>query len=274
MDVVGTVKIKITQPIPKMKSMKKLYQAALLAALGLGAVSTTQAQTSDLLLGFNDAAGPAAAQNDYVVDLGISGSTLLANAAANNGTYTFNNIINASTFSTAYSADANSLTDVAAGIVSGNTSTSPSQLFVTSLTSPRSPLSTGEFADSINAAQSSLTGEYASTTAGGWTQIIAASPTAAGTESSGTSLGAESGNPLGLLNSGVITLNLYENTETGGLHPTVGGWVDEGTFTIDANTGDVTFTTAPVPEPATYGLLAVGGLLILALRRQFVKKNA
>jgi hypothetical protein len=46
-----------------------------------------------------------------------------------------------------------------------------------------------------------------------------------------------------------------------------------GTFSL-ASDGVVTFNVAAVPEPATYGLLAVAGLLIVALRRQFSVKKA
>ena len=45
-----------------------------------------------------------------------------------------------------------------------------------------------------------------------------------------------------------------------------------GTFSLAAN-GTVTYNVTPVPEPGTYGLLAVGGLVVLALRSQFRRKQ-
>jgi hypothetical protein len=72
--------------------MKNFYKTALLAALGLGSVVTVQAST-DLLLGFNDAAGPSSAQNDYVIDLGLNGATLVADAIANSGTYDLSSLL-------------------------------------------------------------------------------------------------------------------------------------------------------------------------------------
>jgi hypothetical protein len=40
------------------------------------------------------------------------------------------------------------------------------------------------------------------------------------------------------------------------------------TYTYDANGGTLTFTSAPVPEPTSLGLLAVGSLTLLRRRRQ------
>lgn len=256
-----------------MKNMKNLYRVALLAALGLASVSAVQAQTSDLLLGFNDAAGPTSAQNDYVIDLGVTGAQLLANAQAGGGSYTFNNIISASTFNAAFGSDANSLNNVAAGVVSGINGTSQKLLYVTSASTPNS-ISSAQFANSVASASSSATGEYGSSSTAGWTEFVATSPTAQAGEIGGGVAGNSGANPEGLLSSGILTINFYENIANKvGLGSTVTGWVDEGTFTINENNDTVTFAT-PVPEPATYGLLAASGLLIIAFRRQFKGKNA
>ena len=93
--------------------MKKLYKAALLAALGLTGATAAQAQVapSDVFLGFNDSAGPSGANNDYVIDLG-AGANFTTTASLN-----LSSDFNASTFSTAFSADASYLNNVAAGAV-------------------------------------------------------------------------------------------------------------------------------------------------------------
>jgi hypothetical protein len=246
--------------------MKSNYKLALLAALGLASASASYGQ--DLILGFNDAAGPTAAQNDYVIDLGVTGATLIADANANSGTYTLNGAFSSTTFNTAFSADGSALSDVAAGVIGASASgIYPRSLYLTASTIPNVP-STANYADAAN--QNPAIGEYASTTAGGWTAEVATAP---GTTTTGT-VSAYVDNPLGQLSSGVITLNLYEETETSsGLSQTVGAWTDEGTLTINANNDTVTLVTA-VPEPGTYGLLAAGGLLLVALRRRFMGKTA
>jgi hypothetical protein len=79
-----------------------------------------------------------------------------------------------------------------------------------------------------------------------------------------------------LSSSGIITETLYQSTEAS-LGATGGAFSEIGTITIDVPTDTVTFNgidSAPVPEPTTYGLLAGAGLLLVGVRRQFVKKNA
>jgi len=245
--------------------MKLTYKLALLAALGLATASASYGQ--DLILGFNDAAGPSAAQNDYVVNLGLTGAALVADANANSGSFTIANAFSSSTFNTAFSADGNALSDVAAGIIGASASGSyPRSLYLSAFTTPNVP-SGAAFNNAAN--QNPALNEYASTTPGGWTAEVATAP---GTTTAGT-VSAYVANPLGTLSSGVLSFNLYEETATkSGVTVTPGVWTDEGTLTINANNDTVTLVTS-VPEPATYGLLAAGGLLIVALRRQLMGKT-
>ena len=85
-------------------------------------------------------------------------------------------------------------------------------------------------------------------------------------------LGLTGYNPNGIATSSVIVEDLYKGVNSGG---TVSmNYV--GYFTFD-NTGaspSFGFTPSafvPVPEPATYGLMAGVGLLLLSLRRQLGK---
>jgi len=270
------------------ETMKQLYKSALLAVLGLAGVTAAQAST-DLFIGFNDSVGPSSAQNDYVIDIG-SFATLQADALAapndtinlmslNAGLPQINQSTFGTTFATAFSSDPNEASDVAAGVAGGNTGSSPKQLWQTAPVGVTpGNISVSSFNAGAAQPNSLAAGEYASTTQNSsWTWLIAKSPTLVGTETAGNSLASSTGtNPMGSLGIGIypsLVLNLWENTATGGLHPAVGGWVDEGYFTFDIQDDTITYTI-PVPEPAVYGTVAGAGLLLLALRRQLVAKKA
>jgi hypothetical protein len=121
-------------------------------------------------------------------------------------------------------------------------------------------------------------GEYASGSSSGWTALVAASPTLAGTAGlqTGGDITDQTGNPTALLNSGVASLDLWSITETkSGVRTTLGSWTDLGTFNINPNSDTITFTTAPMPEPGASSLLAAGaGLLLVGVRHQLKRKNA
>jgi PKD repeat protein len=243
-------------------------RSVLALAIGLASISLSQAQDGDLFLGFNDAAGPAAAQNDYVIDLGVSGATLVADANAASGTYTLSldkitSTNFSTTFQTAFHSDASDLNHVAVGIIGASISgTYPRSLYLTASATPNVP-SKANYSDAAN--QDPTTGEYASTTSGGWTTEIATAP---GTTTAGT-VSAYVANPLGQLSSGVITLNLYEETETAvGLSQTVGAWTNEGTLTINVNTRTVGFvvgSSSPAPSAGTVSSTVTNGFYPLTV---------
>jgi len=255
--------------------MKNTYKLTLLAALGIA--TATAAQASDLLIGFNDAAGPASAQNDVVVDVGnlnnftptyASGLTPFTPGSASLG----------AAIASAFGTDGNAMTDVAVGAVGGYTGTGTETLFQTA---PNGNLPVWTSANNASwllaagEAQQPDKGTYASSGPGagsglvGWSQVIAASPTKQGSAVGGN-LAGNSANPMALLSSGVFTEQLYESTGSGARGFTPSGWTDVGTLTVNLNTDSITFIGAAVPEPSTYGLLAGAGLLVLSLRRQIV----
>ena len=242
----------------------KLYKAALLAALGLSSVTAAQAGTTDLLLGFNDAAGTG---NDYVIDLGAS-SLFTTTALLSYG-------IDTSLFNTAFSADTSYLNNVAVGAVEGNQSSSPSTLFMTGLTTPAA-ITQSELVGAAAYAGGAAVGEYSSSSLTGWSVNVAPSPTSLLAPSAGSSVGSQTGiNPLSNLAGGWATINLYENTATTGRGGSVSGWTEVGTFTIDVNASSFYYQGVDaVPEPSTCSLFGGAGLLVLLFRRKLNRKNA
>lgn len=262
--------------------MKKLYKAALLAALGLGSMTAAQAST-DLLLGFNDAAGPSSAQNDYVIDLGLDGATLVADANANNGTYDLSSLFDSSTFFSSLSTspgpgfgtDPNALNNVCAGVVGGYSISNPKLLYQTvAIGVTPAAISGSQLSDAANAAQGVAIGNYASTATEGWTALVSVDATTLNSQAAPSTLSAATGiSAIGNMNSGVLSVELWENQRDSGFAP-ADGWVDQGTFNINVNSGTVTFTVAPVPEPSALGLLGVAGLASLLFCRRFQRHHA
>jgi len=246
----------------------KLYKAVLLAALGLGGITSVQAQ--DALLGFNDAGGTG---NDYVIDLG-SGSQFTTTA-----TIDFSSQFTMFTTAFGTTPDAN----VAAGFVSQVGSSSILQSYAggtPNLGGLTAGNPSGNQALAARAAASGiLTGVYASSlgqtgSGNAWSYNIAANPTTAGL-TTGISFAADTANPMGTLTGGQITLALYESTIGSGRNAPGSTWTEVGTLAIDANAGTAIYTgIAAVPEPTTFSLLGGAGLLLISLRNKFSRKQA
>jgi len=255
----------------KTKTMRTTTKVAVLLASGVASLTTAQAGSADLLLGFNDAAGPSSAQNDYVIDLGLNASTLVADAVGNGGTWNLSSLLNGSTFNTAFSTDANNLNNVAFGVVGGYNVPPTKYLFQTVLpgSTPALPNS-GQLKNASSYAGSPTLGEYGSSSSGSWSGLVALSPTQNGIGS----VASQTGNPLTFLSSGTASLELWQITGTG-LQTTVGTWADLGTFNVNLNNDTVTFTVpSAVPEPSATGVLAGAGLLAVIMRQQIKRKNA
>lgn len=242
-----------------------LYKAALVAALGL-ALSPV-AKAADLYVGFNDLAG--ATGNDYVIDLGAYTSFTTSS--------TVNGLISSSLFTTAFGTDANALNDVAVGAVAGGLNTSAQKyVYQTGNLAGTTPTGT-ELGESETASSAIPTGVYGATSGApnyAWDYFVAQGPSTP--DLSGNGVADETGNPESDLSGGIASLVLYESTEpSSGHNVTATQWTELGTLSINANSGvdSITFTGVnAVPEPATCGLYAAGGLLMLALRRRISAK--
>jgi hypothetical protein len=240
--------------------MKNMYKLALLAALGLGSITAAQAANNDIILGFNDPNGPAAAQNDYAIDLGYTAQTGQANSLTANSSFTIN--FSSSLFATAFGSDSSALNDVLAGITGVYSGTASRTVFLSGQSTPSS-IAKSPFNNTVSVASGVATGEYGSTSSSAtWTTVLGGVQNDTGAPVTST------------LVNGIVTENLYEATQANSLS-TPSAFSLVGTFDINANNDTVTFTGAnvsPVPEPATYGLLSGAGMLLLGLRRQFARR--
>jgi len=243
---------------------KPLYKAALLAALGLASATAAHAQAlgANFGVGFNDAAGPASAQNDYVINMGTF--TLFTP----NSTVTVG--IDPTAFNNAFGTDGNALNNVAVGGVEGLGGVGGQMM----ITGPMPTAGISVVGTSISSVGGLNVGEYSSTAVtpiSPWSAAVAPSPIATGGP---LSVSALMDNPLTYLVNGQASMTVWEATITGTSRVEIlGPWTDIGTLTINANPGVDTITFTGVPEPATYSLLAGAGLLVLSLRRQINRKN-
>ena len=241
--------------------MKNSYKAILLAALGLSAVSTTQAQ--EMLLGMTDTSGNASAHNDYVIDLGAYTQFT--------ATATLGGSINAGTINTAYaSVDSSYLNDVAVGAVTGNNAPK----FIYQTVGFTSPLTASEIGSAGALVSTVAVGEYASSSTTGWSANVEADPSNVGNNNGiSGSISGDTGFLMQNLSSGIVTETLFSATVSGlsTVHEST-----LGTLTVNLNNDTWSFNgaNASVPEPATYGLLAGAGLLVVGLRNQFTRKKA
>ena len=263
--------------------MNRMLKPTLLAVASMGVLAQTaraQYNPNDLILGFTQ----SGAANDYIIDLGNANSTVgangttLVNLSGDFSLSTFN-----STFSGGLAAGVNM------GIVGGSQPTVGRDLYMTVLRNgPGTPSLAGSTAPANlgSTAMSSGVGDVAamlnglalspggSTTisqgnANSWTTWVLGGPDGTGTPSFVADTGK---NPMGEGSSSIIYEDLYRGTPG-----TSGSMTYLGFFTLDTSGGgSLTFTPSvvAVPEPSAYGLIAGGGLLLLALRKQIRSKHA
>jgi len=253
--------------------MKNLYKAALLAALGLISVTAAQAQSAsgtinnnDLVLGFTSTVNGVS--QDYILDLGqipTAPNTQLGGISLS----AFNSIFGANL--------ANG--QVNAGIVGGLPS--GTQDVITSTLqgagAPSVSPSKGNISGAAGTVSGLQLGAVSQSSSASFFQNIAETPSTAGAAANSFA-GYLASNPLSTIGtSETLTLDLYKDTFSGKTGTT--GWSFIGDIALDLSgpTLSAVFdptSTAAVPEPATYGMLAGAGLLAVSLRRQVSRKTA
>jgi hypothetical protein len=227
--------------------MKNFYKAALLAVLGLASVPAVQAApyNGDLLIGFTEGSG-----NDVVYDLGPTSSLY------NGETWTLGSLLSGYDLST-----------ISWGVIGTESTGSPRTAWsTTDGTTPPINLPNLSAWGKNNTAISSIYQNFASAGAGQSISIATTDDNSWNSQTISPSLPTQYANVFGNPNVvGTVSDSLYSilaNNTT----PTL-----EGNFSLDGN-GTVTLNV--VPEPSTYGLLAVAGLLGLSRLKSFRRKQA
>lgn len=226
--------------------MKKIYKAALLAALGLAGIGTVQAANynGDLLIGFTSGTG-----NDLIYDLGA------ASSLSDGQTWSLTSLL------TGY--DLNSVTwgvigDMNVGGVRTAWMTTDGAAIPNSIPSSAawSPidLATKAIYQSFDTAGGDQYQLVDATFASSWNQET----TINGLGDSSSYI-SNQGNPNVV---GPTSANVFGMTANGSA-PT-----QLGTFNLN-NSGSLTFSATPTPEPGTASLIGCGVLLFLGLRKKF-----
>jgi len=259
--------------------MKTSLKAALLAVGVAMASQAVHAQISanDLILGFNQA---GVSSSDYIVDLGNAST---AAGVGGSSVVDLSSAINMSSFNTAFAGGPNG---VAVGIAGGNNGIGTKDVFATQLrnglgtpsvagsATPANP-SSATFISTAAAAVNAISplGVTPSSGSTSWSTQVAPSPSGSGAFVNDIGV-----NPESTITGSTIIEDLYQDNRSGSLGQT--GWAYDGYFTLtflSPSSESLTFTPAsfvPVPEPATYGVLAGAGLLALCLRRQLGRQTA
>ena len=230
--------------------MKNFHKAAVLAAIGLASLSaSTEAATynGDLIIGFSG----TGSSSDLIYDLGSASSLF------DGEQWTLGSLLSGI-----------DLTTVMWGVIGDVNSGSPRTAWTTTggVVPPAVP-----GAGTVNAINTSLKSIYQNVGpnagAGNYAVVLTSDDNSWKSQTIAPSLVTQYKNVYGDPNvTGLTTASLFLTPGNNSV-PTL-----LGTFSLAAN-GTVTYNVTPVPEPGTYGLLAVGGLVVLALRSQFRRKQ-
>lgn len=254
--------------------MKRITTAGALVAGALLASQAAHANTfvgNDVYMGFQN----SSASDDYILNLGtlssIVGQSSVVNLSSDFSSSDFGSVYNGGSGTTlaAVVGAANNVND------SFGTETRTSNFGDPGVAGSTGPTTLEHYSQdsTVYADLSSIAAP--ATTGGSLDSTKSWSAKVGPTEATGNFYSATGFNPnSAITTSSVLYEDLYLSTDTQSNPRSDAGapYVYEGYFTIDftGSTPDVTFTGADVavPEPATYGILAGVGVLVLALRRQ------
>jgi hypothetical protein len=256
-------------------------KSALLALIGLALVapsagaSTITVTNGDLLLGVEATSGTGSAY-DYEVDLGqfTTFTAVAPGGSLDLSSLVLNSDITGTGGSGGFGSNTNDIFSVVGstgdgtgtGQVIGTALSGTTFYTSTTLYTAQTSSSTSQTRADINSVGALLNGSTATTTNGKATFINISANAQSYTTEENTSSSQFFSLPLtgtALVNGG--TLSLYENNANAALGHTndAGTLTLLGTFSF-ANGNDFKFTAA-VPEPSTDALMALGGLLLLAV---------
>jgi hypothetical protein len=254
--------------------MNKLAKAAVVVA-GLALVSqVAKANDFDIILGFNG----NGSTSDYVIDLGNANTSV---GVGGSSVVDLSSFFNLTTFNSTFS----SVNGTLMGAGGGQTASNPTLYF----TENRGSLGTADTAGSSAPAFTSVSGSRLAaghfnaipgmTSAGANLTIVNSDPnswTSQVTSPNPGSLSADQGlDASSQIGGGLIYEDLWRATKSG----TTMAWTYTGFLTFDTTGSSDSLTFTPqglvaVPEPSTFGLFGGAGVLALAMRRQFRRKNA
>jgi hypothetical protein len=242
--------------------MNRLAKTALVVAAGAAIMTSAQAQynSGDLVIGFHN----GSAASDVVFDLGTASSIGVGGST----TVNLNSFISSSLLTTTLG----SLSQMELGVIGGNSDITGTFVYSTVPNHPviANPSAANPILTTIDTAGNTIDGSGSPANSAVVLKSNPASWSSAVLPATGNTFNKTYGNPDAVTTpagfSGTVTEHLFfANAD----NATVS---DVGFFTFGSD-GSLSFTPTAVPEPATYGLIAGAGLLVVCLRRQLTTRK-
>jgi len=227
--------------------MKKQTKATLiaLAIVGVAATSHAAAYNNDLIIGFSSTTG-----NDLLYDLG-----------------SFSSLSQGETWNLSSLLGSYNLNTVNWGVIGNTSQTLQNRTIYTTFNSAPGTVNSG-IGSQLNSDTTSIYGNFATGGQGNSASVDSTTDNSWNHQTLNPTLPGQYKNEYENPNQvGVGSINFWTGKASGA------DLTQDSFFTLDSS-GTVTFGTAAVPEPSTYGLFAGAGLLVVCLRNQFRRKQA